>query len=159
MSMKIQSLGSVAISTASKINMHTPYNFEQVLLANMSEVKKAESDEAIFDELADKYDIRNATFEDVKEIGHAVYEAGVMTIKQLMILTFDYDRATQYIKMTTNGQASPNFTMYETASTADGKRDWIAEFTARATKDRQYGNLVGYANKNEIISILQLLEK
>lgn len=82
-----------------------------------------------------------------------------MTVKQLMMLTFDYDRVTQSIKMASNGQASPNFTMYETAANADGKRNWIAEFTARAAKNRQYGNLVGYANKSEIISILQLLEK
>ena len=159
MRMKIQTLGSVAMSTTSKTSAQMTHNFEQVLVANMSEVKKADSDGAIFEELASKYDIRNATFEEVKEIGHALYEAGEMTVKQLMMLTFDYDRATQSIKMATNGQASPNFTMYETAANADGKRDWIAEFTARAAKDRQYGNLVGYANKNEIISILQLLKK
>ena len=157
MRMKIQSLGSTAMSIASKINMQTPHGFEQVLVANMSEIKKADSDEVIFDELAGKYDIRNTTFEEVKEVAHALYEAGAMTTKQLMVLTFDYDRATKYIKTAANGQASTNFTMFETAADADGKRDWIAEFTARAAKDRQYGNLVGYANKNEIISILQLL--
>ena len=157
--MEIQALGSMAISTASKINMQTPHNFEQVLVANMSEVKKGNSDGAIFEELASKYDIRNATFEEIKEIGHALYEAGEMTVKQLMMLTFDYDRATQSIKMASNGQAPPNFTMYETAANADGKRDWIAEFTAHAAKDRQYGNLIGSATKQEILSILQSLER
>ena len=157
MRMKIQALGSTAMSTTSKTSAQMTHNFEQVLVANMSEVKKANSDGAIFEELASKYDIRNATFEEVKEIGHALYEAGEMTVKQLMILTFDYDRATQSIKMASNGQASPNFTMYETAADANGKRDWIAEFTARATKDRQYGNLIGSAMKQEILNILQLL--
>ena len=58
-----------------------------------------------------------------------------------------------------NGQTSPNFTMYETNEDAFGRRDWIAEFEARAAKDRQYGNLIGNAQKNKIVRVLQLLER
>lgn len=69
MRMKIQALGSTVMSTTSKTSAQMTHNFEQVLVANMSEVKKSDSDGAIFEELAAKYDIRNATFEEIKEIG------------------------------------------------------------------------------------------
>lgn len=157
MRMKIQSLGNTALPATSKASTQTTTSFAQVLNSKSVEKTKADPDEVIYDELASKYDIRNATFEEVKEIGHALYEAGAMTLKQLMMLTFDYDRATEYIKIAASGKALPNFTMYETAADKEGKRDWIAEFAARAAKDRQYGNLIGSAAKQEILSILQLL--
>ena len=40
MRMEIQALGSSAMSTASKTSAQMTHNFEQVLVANMSEVKK-----------------------------------------------------------------------------------------------------------------------
>ncbi len=70
-----------------------------------------------------------------------------------------YTRVTHYIKQAASGLAAPNFSMYETSADATGRRDWIAEFEARAAKDRQYGNFIGNANKTKIISILHLLER
>ena len=131
-------------------------SFEQVLT---TKIEQAQFDETIYSELANDYDIRNATFDEVKEIAHKLYEAGAIKVKDLMTLTFDYGRATQDIKAAANGLASPNFSMYETIADAAGKRDWLAEFEARAAKDWQYGNLIGHANKTKIIQILQLIER
>lgn len=92
-------------------------------------------------------------------MANELYEAGALTFLDVSILTFDYDRATQSIKQAVNGQTSPNFTMYETNEDAFGRRDWIAEFEARAAKDRQYGNFIGNANKTKIVRVLQLVER
>lgn len=105
------------------------------------------------------YDVRNMTFEQLKEVAQKLYEAGAITVKEVMTMTFDYGRATQSIKQAANRKTAPNFTMYETSADTSGRRDWIAEFEARAAKDRQYGNFIGNANKTKIISILQLLER
>lgn len=134
----------------------TATSFEQVLT---TKIEQAQLDETIYNELANDYDIRNATFDEVKEIGQKLYDAGAIKVKDLMTLTFDYGRATQYIKAAANGQASANFSMYETAADAFGKRDWLAEFEARAAKDWQYGHFIGHANKTNIIQLLQLMER
>lgn len=116
-------------------------------------------DESIYSDLKYKYDIRSATFEEVKVIAQELYGAGAITGKEVATLTFDYERATQYIKQAASGITSSNFTMYETNADTSGRRDWIAEFGARAAKDRQYGNFIGNENKSKIINILKLLER
>ncbi len=158
----IQQIGSVQQSTqafSKKINQATEDNFSKALTSSTDKLETNEVDEAIYDDIANKYDVRNMTFEQLKEVAQELYEAGAITVKEVMTMTFDYGRATQYIKQAANGFAAPNFTMYETSADASGRRDWIAEFEARAAKDRQYGNFIGNANKNKIISVLQLLER
>lgn len=158
----IQQIGSVQQSTqtfSQKINQSTDEDFFKVLTSSIDKLQTYEVDESIYYDVKNKYDIRSATFEEVKEMAKELYEAGAITFLDVSILTFDYGRATQYIKQAVNGQTSPNFTMYETNEDSFGRRDWIAEFEARAAKDRQYGNLIGNANKTKISSILQLLER
>ena len=113
----------------------------------------------IWEELAQTYNMRNATFDEVKEVAAKLYKAGEITFKEVVTLTFDYEKATNYIKQHAPVYVSANFTMYETEVDKSGRRDWIAEFGARAAKDRQYGNLVGYAAKTRILHILQQFEK
>lgn len=157
-----QQIGGIQQNTQSfikKITQSTDEDFQKVLTQNLEKLETNEVDESIYSDIANKYDIRNATFEEVKEIAQELYGAGAITGLDLAILTFDYDRATRDIKQAANGLTSPNFTMYETNADTFGRRDWIAEFEARAAKDRQYGNFIGNANKNKIISILQLLDR
>ena len=92
-------------------------------------------------------------------MGHKLYEAGAISDKDVMLLTFDYGRASDYVKQAVKGMAALNFTMYETNADELGRRDWIAEFEARAAKDRQYGNFIANANKTKLISVLQLIER
>lgn len=121
-------------------------------------LNKAENHTAIFNDLKDQYNIRSATFEEVNEMSQKLYKMGVITLKEHAAITFDYGRATQHIKAV-NGAASPNFSMYETNADDLGRRDWIDEFEARAAKNKQYGNWIGYAMNKKIISILQLIER
>ena len=158
----IQQIGSVQQNTqafSKKAAQSANEDFSKLLTPSIEKLETNEVDESFFSDLKNKYDIRSATFEEVKEMANELYEAGAITFLDVSILTFDYGRAAQSIKQAVNGQTSPNFTMYETNEDAFGRRDWIAEFEARAAKDRQYGNLIGNANRNKIISVLQLLER
>ena len=145
------------------INSITPYQSTSLYSKNIS--KKTESEQEfsigetvsntqdlkqnnssnIWEELSSKYDVRKATFEEVKEISKALYEAGEISAHEHMFLTFDYGRANSDLK-------------YETPSNSNGERDWIAEFEARKSKDFKYGNLIGYQTKTKIINALQKLD-
>ena len=158
----IQQVGGAGQSTqafSKKINSATEEDFSKVFASSTDKLETNEVDESIYDDIANNYDVRNMTFEQLKEVAQELYEAGAITGKEVVTMTFDYNRATQYIKQAANGITAPNFTMYETSVDTSGRRDWIAEFEARAAKDRQYGNLIGNAQKNKIIRVLQLLER
>ncbi|ANC78546.1 hypothetical protein ABE65_017770 [Fictibacillus phosphorivorans] len=117
----------------------------------------------IWEDLSSKYDIRNATFEEIKEISSALYQAGEVSIKDISLLTFDFDKATNNIKRldrqgVMNG-VSPDFNLYETKANEKGQRDWIKEISAKASKDFGYGNLIGYHNNLKTLDILKKLER
>ena len=137
----------------------TTTDFSALLTSTAESADITAVDETIYEELAQQYDVRNMTFEQLTEVGHMLYEAGAISAKDVMLLTFDYGRASDYAKLAAKGMAAPNFTMYETNADELGRRDWIAEFEARAAKDRQYGNFIANANKTKLISILQLIER
>lgn len=113
----------------------------------------------ILEDIKSKYDVRKATFDEIKEISLALYEAGEISGIEHAILTFDFERATNYLKQNAPVSIPSSFDMYETLSNSSGERDWIAEFEARAEKDFKYGNLIGFSTKKKIVNILQLLEK
>lgn len=157
----IQQIGNVQQNTqafSKKATQSTDEDFSKVLTPSIEKLETIEMDKAIYSDLAAKYDVRNATFDELKEIAQELYGAGAITGKDVATLTFDYNRATKYIQQAA-GFVFPNFSMYETNEETTGHRDWIAEFEARAAKDRQYGNFIGNANKTRIISILQFLER
>ncbi|MFF5996017.1 hypothetical protein AAGS61_14885 [Lysinibacillus sp. KU-BSD001] len=155
--MRIESLGSMTTSYQSKATSKTNIDFKEV--AATTNLKENESSGYIYEELSSKYDVRNATFEQIVDISHALYEAGELSFLEVSILTFDYGRATESIKVAAKGSVSSSFDMYETKANAMGQRDWIAEFEARATKDLQYGHLIGHSHKKKILHILQQLDR
>lgn len=116
----------------------------------------------IVEELSSKYDVRKATFEEVKEISKeiskALYEAGEISTQEHLFLTFDYGKATNDLEKNAPIPVSANFDMYETSSNSNGERDWIAEFEVRKSKDFKYGNLIGYQIKTKILNVLQKLD-
>lgn len=113
----------------------------------------------IWEELSETYDVRNATFNDIKNVAQTLYKAGEISGKEVATLTFDYEKATNYIQRYSPTSVSADFNMYETVADELDRRDWISEFEARATKDLKYGNLIGHANKSKILNILYQLEK
>ncbi|MEK5231736.1 hypothetical protein MHB42_08140 [Lysinibacillus sp. FSL K6-0232] len=144
--------------TASQ-RMATPSQQASFSIQEVNDTTPAATNNNVWEELSQTYNIRNATFNEVKEVAARLYKAGEITLKEVVTLTFDYERATNYIKQHAPIHVSANFNMYETDADELGRRDWIAEFGARAQKDLQFGNLVGYSAKTKILTILQQLEK
>lgn len=109
----------------------------------------------IYEELASKYNVRSATFEELTQISEALYNAGMISLGEHGILTFDYERATNAIKRHAPTPVLSNFSMYETKANNNHARDWITEYEARIAKDFKYGNLIGYQTNTKILNILQ----
>ncbi len=118
-----------------------------------------EHSSTIYKTLADQYDIQNATFEELVHLSHTLYNAGEISLKEHMTLTFDYEKATNHLKRHAPGAIPSHFTMYETAANEYGQRNWIAEFEARASKDLSFGHTIGYHNKLKVLDILQRLAR
>ncbi|MEK4425458.1 hypothetical protein [Solibacillus sp. FSL K6-1523] len=110
----------------------------------------------VYEELSSKYDVRSATFEEIVEISNALFEAGEISSKEHMLMTFDFERATNHLKQNVPGVPS-SFNMCETPADRNGRRDWIAEFGARASKNFKFGNLIGYQSNMKAVNILQRL--
>lgn len=110
----------------------------------------------LYKELSGKYDVRNAIFKEIVDISNALYEVGEITSMEHGFLIFDFERATNFVKQMASGVPS-SFNMYETSADSNGRRDWIAEFGARASANFKYGNLVGYQINSKVHAILQNL--
>jgi aldehyde:ferredoxin oxidoreductase len=102
-----------------------------------------------YTDLAQRYDIRNCTFEEFCKMVDELYEAGELSFREHSIMTIDkrLGRA--------EGEASPFFTtddMY-------GKIDWIAEYIASAEFYFKAGVIETYASDLNILSVLKKLDR
>lgn len=113
----------------------------------------------IWEELSETYDVRNATFNDIKNVAQTLYKAGEISGRDMATLTFDYEKAINDIQIYSRTSVSADFNINETVADELDRRDWISEFEKRATKDLKYGNLIGHANKSKILNILYQLDK
>lgn len=104
----------------------------------------------IWGELSKKYNIRNASFSEVCDISSKLYEAGQISLKNLGDLTFDINRAIQSI----TGKPGNG---YLTPANQDGRRDWIAEYEAKSTREFKNGNVREYTQDQELVKVLKRL--
>lgn len=146
-----QTLSLFSKITTTKTEDHVDQRF--TIPSTITAVQKKSPD--VYEELSGKYDIRNATFGEVTEIADALYKAGEISLGELAALTFDYDRATNYMKQAAGMPASAEFSMYKSTANGSNQRDWIAEIEARASDHFKYGNLVGYQLNSKLLAILQ----
>src|SRR5690554_5373818 len=126
-----------SVSYTKNADTKTDFNLANTFSISQSteNIKEANSQQVnssnIWRELSNKYDVRNATFEEITEVSKALYDAGEISLKEVAILSFDYEKATRDLihDATQQGiQISPNFSMYETKANEYGQRDWIKEF-------------------------------
>ncbi|MFF5994936.1 hypothetical protein AAGS61_09285 [Lysinibacillus sp. KU-BSD001] len=151
-----QNTSTTVYSTTTNKSIH----FEEVLMNTQILTKENEqASNEVYKKLSTQYNVRNATFEEIVDIAHALYEADEMTGKEVTILTFDYERATNYMKQHAPTPVSADFSMYETVANANGKRDWIEELQARAAKALQYGDLIGYQARQKIANTLKQIDE
>lgn len=140
-----------------KQSQQTPFSIQEE-----KDVTTKVTNENVWEEVSQKYDVRNATFEEMAEMAFTLHQAGAISVKEVALLTFDLDRATDSIKKAARQLSmpvAPNFSMYETTADEFGRRDWIAEFNGQAKKQLKLGNLIGHASRTKIVNILEQLEK
>lgn len=80
-------------NTKTDSNLANTFSISQSKNAQEANSQQANSSN-IWEELSSKYDVRKATFEEVKEISKALYEAGEISTQEHLFLTFDYGKAT-----------------------------------------------------------------
>lgn len=156
--MKINSISSSS-SVSYATQRETNSNFASVFMYSTNQTLENGTESKYNQETFTNTNVRAATFEEIVELSKALHAAGKISFKEVATLTFDYERATRYIKENAPSTVAANFSMFETAANDKGQRDWIAEFEARAKKDLQYGNLIAHQNKQKIVEILKKLEQ
>lgn len=109
----------------------------------------------LYKKLSEKYDVRNAAFDEISSMSNALYGAGEITMQEHMRLTFDFGKAAEDLKRYAPNAVPSDFTMYETPADTFGKRDWIAEFSARSKSSFGSGDLIGYQLNSKVLAILQ----
>ncbi|MGG3799584.1 hypothetical protein [Metabacillus fastidiosus] len=145
-------------SSQSKINQESAFSINKTIAPEKNGTLTQSGSSDVWKEISSKYNVRKATFEEVKEISLRLYEAGEISFLEHATLTFDHAKVANDIKHRARVPVSPNFSMYETSSNQNGERDWIAEFEARVKKDFKYGNVLGYQSNMKVFNILQRLD-
>lgn len=162
--MKVMNIGSITSQqTASfhsnKASVNTEskpeFSINHAVEDNQTSSSAQKKSFAFNEDISNKYDVRNATFDEIVEMSNELYEAGEISFKEHVVLTFDFGRATNNLKQNAPGYITSSFDMYETSSNSNGQRDWIAEFGARASKDFMFGNLIGHQHNMKVIDILE----
>lgn len=109
----------------------------------------------LYKKLAEKYDVRHAAFDEIVSMSNVLYGAGEITMQEHMRLTFDFGKAAEDLKRYAPNAVPDDFTIFETPADAFGKRDWIAEFSARAKSSFGIGDLLGYQLNSKVLAVLQ----
>lgn len=97
--------------------------------------------------LGNKYDIHNATFDELCEISHELYTNGEISLLDHGILTL-------VPKILAQESGQGNTSIYLTSADGMGRRDWIAELEAQANLQLRQGNIEGYAKRRQLAKIL-----
>ena len=110
-----------------------------------------EASKDIWAELGGRYDIRHATFDELCEVAITLYKKGEISGGDCAIMTFDWKRAADDLRKD-HPDVVADFNI--TPADAEGRRDWIAEFEARAKRAFSQGNDGGYVHNRKLADIL-----
>jgi hypothetical protein len=94
-------------------------------------------------------DIRKASFDEFCKISNELYTKGNITPIEEALMTFNPELSPQQV-----GKGN----VFLTKSDQYGKRDWIAEFEARANQNLKYSNLESYKIDTSIVNKLKQYE-
>ena len=111
-----------------------------------------EASKDIWAELGGRYDIRHATFNELCEIAITLYKKGEISGGDCAIMTFDWKRAADDLR-----KDHPDVVddLNLVPADSEGRRDWIAEFDARAKSAFSQGNNFGYIHNQRLADILR----
>ncbi|MDD3365415.1 MAG: hypothetical protein PHZ03_10575 [Syntrophomonas sp.] len=110
----------------------------------------------IWTELGNKYDVHNATFDELCEISNKLYSAGQISLGDHAIMTFDWKRAADDLRKDHPDTVAD---LNIVPADSEGHRDWIAEFDARAKRAFSQGNDVGYIHNQKLVDILRQISR
>lgn len=108
---------------------------------------KNDSPSDVWNELKEKYDIRNASFDELCEISTSLYKANEITLFEHAMFTFDPSKSPM----------TSNVDICLTSVDSNGRRDWISEYEARAAQDLRMGNMQSYKHMQKALDILRKL--
>ncbi|MDD4048951.1 MAG: hypothetical protein PHI90_09085 [Clostridia bacterium] len=105
----------------------------------------------IYKQIAQDYDVRNASFDEFCEITDKLYDKGEISGIEHALVTLDI-RPLQ--------KTYPNCRYYLTKADQNGKRDWIAELEARVQQDEKIGNAPqGILAHKRLVDVLMHLQR
>ncbi len=113
-------------------------------------------DPKVWKQLARQYDITHASFAEVKTVARKLYDAKQISFSDFAALTFNPQEGPQWKSMT-KGIKNPRWWLTEADSS--GKRNWVAEWEARAEQQRKLGNPSGAKKDEYLAQILRGLLK
>lgn len=85
---------------------------------------QATHDDMFWQDLSNKYNVENMSFDDLKSLSYELREEGIISPKEYAILTFPADK---WLSESRHGEYSMNVTKAD----ANGNRNWIEEFSER----------------------------
>ncbi|NLE00642.1 MAG: hypothetical protein GX640_12290 [Fibrobacter sp.] len=100
----------------------------------------------IWNELSEKYDVCNASFEQLCELSCTLFRAGEISLIEHAIITFYPVNSIQRSE-------------YNSPDSSSSGINWISVFKARLTKELVSGNTAGYRNTGTIIKIIEQLKR
>lgn len=115
------------------------------VLSEEQAVSQRES--SIWQELARKYDVENASLREIKTLSKQLYHAGEITGFECALLTFDPSESPQL----------NTAEFYLTPANPNGKRDWLKEYEAKSSRDLRMGLTQNYMHNQRVVAILKKL--
>jgi hypothetical protein len=109
---------------------------------------KSSSYSSVWEELKKKYDVNNASNDEISAISTTLYNSGQISLRDHATLTFDPSKSPQQI----------NGTIYLTQANGN-KRNWITEYQARAEQSLKFGDTQSYIQNKHIEEILERLQR
>jgi len=137
----------VGKNTASSRRNNTRHSASEEGYSNAYQA--ADKNAGIWEELAKKFDVRNASFDELCDISSQLYLAGQISLFDHVILIFEPEESPQTV----------SYDICLTEADADGKRNWLREYEARVARDLKAGNTLGYKVNKNILSILERLQQ
>ncbi|HQA07698.1 MAG TPA: hypothetical protein PKW25_06475 [Syntrophomonadaceae bacterium] len=110
----------------------------------------------IWTKLGSKYNVRYATFDELCEIAITLYKEGAISAGDCAMMTFYGKRAADDLRKD-YPDVIADFKL--TPADSEGRRDWIAEFAARAKLAFSQGNDKGYIQYQRLADILRKIDQ
>lgn len=130
------------------LNTPVKVSSQNVMPLNLDSQNK----QTIWQDLGQRYNVRNATFPELCAISLELYSTGNISLIDHAMMTFNFEKAALDLRQT-QPQALSDFNL--TPVDDYGKRDWIKEFELRANRDFKQNNMKSYIQNQKLAQILR----